>query len=71
MKSKFETIITALLLAVLGFSVIFFLRSALLVPAEELPAPTQTATEPSQSLDPAIAASMDKIEQQVASIRGL
>ena len=71
MKSKFETIITVLLLVVLGLFVILFLRSALFAPAEELPAPTQTATESSQSLDPTIAASMDEIEQQVATIRGL
>lgn len=71
MKSKLETIITVLLLVVLGLFVILFLRSALFAPAEELPAPTQTATESSQSLDPTIAASMDEIEQQVATIRGL
>ena len=45
MKSKLETIITVLLLVVLGLFVILFLRSALFAPAEELPAPTQTATE--------------------------
>jgi len=71
MKSKLETIITVLLLVVLGLFVIFFLQSALFAPAEELPAPAQTATESSQSLDPTIAASMDEIEQQVATIRGL
>ncbi|HAE85077.1 MAG TPA: hypothetical protein DCG78_01010 [Anaerolineaceae bacterium] len=71
MKSKIETFMTALLLVILGLFIILSLRSTLFVHPVELPIPTQPATETPEDLDPAIAASMDEIEQQVATIRGL
>jgi hypothetical protein len=71
MKSKIKTIITGLLLAFLGLFVIFVIQSDLFGQLQMLPTPTLNATQLSESLDPAIAASMDEIEQQVTSIRGL